>query len=187
MVSHPTSSCCIWSRPRSSACRRPWTLDRAGFTGLLWNPTEYGPSLAPVTKGWYTLNQNATPEAAPTNATMASIIQQFNSNGVPTDQIGRIALQGYFMADMFIKILDKVGPNLTQQAFQQAAANFTYEIPNTVGPTTYPEALQVPTSCVELVQSNGTIYQIAGSYACYDVVNLSTGKLVPYASASLIG
>ena len=58
-----------------------------------------------------------------------------------------IAATGYYSADMFIQILKKVGPNLTPEAFQQAAANFTYSIPNVVGPTYYPAGFQTGPPC----------------------------------------
>jgi branched-chain amino acid transport system substrate-binding protein len=136
-------------------------LQQAGFKGLCEHST-YAPSLAATAKGDTVQNTFATTES-PLPA-MAKIVALLHSAGV-TD-IGQPELAAYYSADMFVQILKKVGPDLTPQAFQQAAKNFTYQIPGIVGPTYYPQSFQQGSPCGELVYSNGVKWSIAAPYAC---------------------
>ena len=82
---------------------------------------------------------------------------------------------------MFVDILKKVGPDLTPQTFQQAAKNFTYQIPGIVGPTYYPQSFQQGSPCGELVYSNGVKWTIAAPYACGTTnLKLENGKYVTF-------
>ena len=114
---------------------------------------------------------------------MASIAATLKAAGV-TD-IGEPALYGYLSADYLVQLLEATGPDLTPQHFQQVASNFTYKIPNVVGPTYYPAGFQAGAPCGEMVYSNGTKWTVAVPYSCAGYnLKLENGKYVqvPYPS-----
>ena len=70
-----------------------------------------------------------------------------------------------------LEAVQKAGPKLTPAALVKAAnSKFTYEVENTVGPTTFPAAHSVPTPCGALVASNGTAFAVKVPYSCGRVV-----------------
>jgi branched-chain amino acid transport system substrate-binding protein len=156
-------------------------LRQAGYTGLI-SQTTYAPQLAKAAKSMLADSTFATTEATNLPA-MKSIVATLTEAGV--NPIGEPELVGYFAADMFVKILQAVGPDLTPEAFRQAAANFTYQIPGVVGPSSYPAGFQVGPSCGEILSSDGTKWTIVQPYSCYaDVLkkNGSSWSPVPYPS-----
>jgi ABC-type branched-subunit amino acid transport system substrate-binding protein len=157
-------------------------LRQAGYQGINSNPTGYSPALLVPLAGTVAYTQWATGESATqaNNSEMAKILTSFGNAGVPADKVGLVALAGWFAADMFVKIAKKVGKNLTPEAFAKAAAKFTYEITDTIGPTTYPYAFAAPTPCAQEIKSDGTKFTIVTTYSCYDNVDIKTGKLIPY-------
>ncbi len=149
-------------------------LQQAGFKGVCEHST-YAPSLVATAKGDTVQNTFATTES-PLPA-MAKIVALLHAAGVTN--IGQPELAAYYSADMFVQILKKVGPDLTPQAFQQTAKNFTYQIPGIVGPTYYPQSFQQGSPCGELVYSNGVKWTIAAPYACGTTnLKLENGKYV---------
>jgi hypothetical protein len=80
-------------------------------------------------------------------------------------------IAGYWSADLFLAAVQKAGKNLTTASLMKAAnTKFTYEVADTVGPTTFPRAHSLPTPCGALVSSNGTAYAVKVPYACGRVV-----------------
>jgi hypothetical protein len=77
-------------------------------------------------------------------------------------------------------VLQKVGKNLTPQTMEAAMKNFTYEIPNTVGPTVYPAAQTEGSPCGALEFSNGTKFSVVVKYSCYTDFNYKTGKTLKF-------
>jgi ABC-type branched-subunit amino acid transport system substrate-binding protein len=155
-------------------------LRDAGYKGFIINST-YSPQTVGASATEELVNTFATTESK--TPEMAQIVSTLHAGGVT--QIGQPELSGYFSADMFIQILKKVGPDLTPERFQQVASNFTYEIPNVVGPTYYPAGFQAGAPCGETVYSNGTSYTISVPYACYGVDLKKQGNSyvqVPYPS-----
>ena len=155
-------------------------LTRAGYPGVPTNAVLYSNRVTSLMKGGVVSVAFATAEAASSNPEMQKILASLNRVGISTDQVGLTALVGWYSADMFVKILQKAGKNLTPEAFQKAASKFTYEIKNTIGPTTYPNAFAAPTPCGELVASDGTTWTITQPFQCYSLVETKTGKTVPY-------
>jgi hypothetical protein len=156
-------------------------LNQGGFKGIQTNAVGYAPQLTSTANGWSVFTQFATPES--TASSMTKIVSQLKAAGV--DPIGQPALAGYYSADMFVGVLKKVGKNLTPEAFQKAAAKFTYQIPDVVGPTVYPAAYQASTPCGQLVTSNGTAWTITAPFGCYDLLTPTKNgkyKEVPYPS-----
>jgi hypothetical protein len=158
-------------------------LLQAGYKGIIEHST-YAPSVTATAKGEYAENTFATVETAPTNPGMRKIIAALNAQGVTS--IGQPELSAYFSAEMFIQILEKVGPNLTPERFRQVASTFTFSIPHIVGPSSYPAGFQVGAPCGEIVYSNGVKWTVASPYECSgtDLKKGSNGQysLVKYPS-----
>ena len=111
-------------------------LDEPGYKGLI-NHQTYAPQIVGPAKGTTATNTFATAES--TTPTMLSIVSTLHAAGVSV--IGAPELTAYLSADYFIQLLKKVGrPDLTPQRFQQAASNFTYQIPGVIGPAYYQRA-----------------------------------------------
>ena len=78
---------------------------------------------------------------------------------------------GYFGADMFIaavKAALKTSKTLTSAAVQKAASKMTYQVKNTVGPTTYPASYKysVKACSTLLYDADGTAFSIVQPYKC---------------------
>jgi branched-chain amino acid transport system substrate-binding protein len=114
------------------------------------------------------------------NADMQEIVDAIKSSAGEDTFITQGALAGYFTADLFVKILKKVGKNVTPEKFAKVASKFTYEIPGIIGPTKWPKAFTQGAPCGTLVQSNGTSYDIVVPYGCYHNINYKTGKRLKY-------
>jgi hypothetical protein len=145
-------------------------LGAAGFLGLFTNQIEYGPNLVAPANGATVLTQTAPTESAPGNPAMAQLVADVQkvAPGLPIDQS---VVAGYWSADLFLTAVRKAGKNLTRAALVKAANNkFTYQVANTVGPTTFPAAHSRPTPCGALVASNGTAYAVKVPYTCGRVV-----------------
>jgi hypothetical protein len=89
----------------------------------------------------------------------------------PDQPIDQGVIAGYWSADLFLAAVKKAGKKLTTASLLAAAnAKFTYQVPDTVGPTTFPGAHSLPTPCGALVASNGTAYAVKVPYSCARVV-----------------
>ncbi len=155
-------------------------LERAGYKGLI-NHQTYAPQIVGPAKGTTATNTFATAES--TTPAMLSIVSTLHAAGVSV--IGAPELTAYLSADYFIQLLKKVGPDLTPQRFQQAASNFTYQIPGVIGPAYYPAGFQAGPPCGELVASNGKVWSIAVPYGCstQDIKKVNGNYVpVPYPS-----
>jgi hypothetical protein len=156
-------------------------LTQAGYKGIQTNAVTYAPQLTGAVPQQSAFTQFATPES--TAANMTKIVSQLKAAGI--DTIGQPALSGYLAADMFVGILKKVGKNLTPETFQKAAAKYTYQIPDVVGPTVYPQAFQASTPCGQLATSDGTKWTVTAPFDCYDLLTQTKSgsfKQVPYPS-----
>ena len=144
-------------------------LQAAGFKGAMVNYIQYSPSTVGAAKGVYVYLQFASYQAASQNPAIATMIQRIKAVA-PNAPLTQGVEAGYFAADQFIDALQKTGPNLTADAFQKAADSMTYQIPNTVGPTPFPQGQTVPTSCGSTVTSNGSQWTVAYAYLCTNAV-----------------
>ena len=81
---------------------------------------------------------------------------------------------------MTAQITKKVGKNITPERWQKVASKFSYEIKDIIGPTTFPTAFNVGTPCAQLATSDGTKWSVSQKFACYQVVDNKTHKLIPY-------
>ena len=76
---------------------------------------------------------------------------------------------------MFIQALKAAGKNPTTTSIQKAAAKMTYQIKDVIGPTTYPAAYTLGTSCAQLAKSDGAAFSVVVPYGCYPAYVFGTG------------
>ena len=145
-------------------------LTANGFLGVFTNQIEYAPDLVAPAVGAFVLTQTAPVETAAENPAMQQLITDVQkvAPGTPVDQS---VIAGYWSADLFLAAVQQAGQKLTPAALVKAAnSKFTYEVENTVGPTTFPAAHSLPTPCGALVSSNGTAFAVKVPYTCGRVV-----------------
>lgn len=145
-------------------------LTANGYLGVFTNQLEYAPDLVAPAVSAFVLTQTAPIETAAENPAMKQLVDDVQkvAPGTPLDQS---VIAGYWSADLFVAAVQKAGKKLTPAALQKAAnTKFTYEVANTVGPTTFPAAHSLPTPCGALVTSNGTAYTVKVPYTCGRVV-----------------
>jgi ABC-type branched-subunit amino acid transport system substrate-binding protein len=78
---------------------------------------------------------------------------------------------GYAAADMFIQAVKaslKSSKTLSSTSIQQAASKLTYDMKQTIGPTTYPDSYKYAVkSCAALMyDADGTAFTVAQPYTC---------------------
>lgn len=80
----------------------------------------------------------------------------------------------YWMADVFVQMLDEVGPDLTAESFGEVVnGGFTYEPegdPAGAGTISFPEGHGEPAPCSALVKIAGTSYEPVAELACFENV-----------------
>ncbi len=151
-------------------------LRAAHYAGVITNAVGYDPALAAATTGQLVLTGFAVPEAGATTPAMVTIADRIHAaNGGTFISVG--ALVGYYAADFFVDALRHAGTNPTPASVARAAGRLRYEIPGVVGPTRYPGARQNPTPCGSLVESTGSVYQVAVPYACFPTIKVRTAKV----------
>jgi ABC-type branched-subunit amino acid transport system substrate-binding protein len=144
-------------------------LTAANFAGTVTNQIEYAPNLVAPAVNATVFTQTAPVETAD-NAAMKQLVADVQKVA-PDQPIDQSVVAGYWSADLFLAALQKAGKKLTSAALVKAAnAKFTYEVADTVGPTTFPAAHSLPTPCGALVTSNGTAYAVKVPYTCGRVV-----------------
>jgi ABC-type branched-subunit amino acid transport system substrate-binding protein len=145
-------------------------LSANGFLGVFTNQIQYAPDLVAPAVNATVFTQTAPSETAANNPAMQQLVTDVQkvAPGTPIDQS---VVAGYWSADLFLAAVQKAGKKLTPAALVKAAnKKFTYEVENTVGPTTFPAAHSLPTPCGALVASNGTAYAVKVPYTCGRVV-----------------
>ena len=148
-------------------------LRTAGYAGLFTDAIEYDPDLIASSTATAVMLQTAALESAPTNPAMAQLVADVRAVA-PDASIDLAIVAGYFSADLFIAAVQRGGKNLTLAGFlKKANKGFTYAVPNTVGPTTFPAAHNEPTPCGSLVRSDGSAYVVLVPYTCGKVVRVS--------------
>lgn len=142
-------------------------LKSAGFTGKLLSPY-YSTILLKVLAGSYVFVSFAGFETKSAGIEqLKADVEAFKPGTPPSLTLAG----GYFAADMFIravKLALKSSKTLTTASVQKAASRMTYEIPDTIGPTSYPASYQIPVkACSVLVyDGDGTSFTIAQPYTC---------------------
>lgn len=88
----------------------------------------------------------------------------------PDAQVSLATALTYWMADVFVQMLEKAGKDLTPESFGTTInGGFTYEPegdPAGLGPLSYPEGHSEPAPCSALVKIKGTEYEPVAELAC---------------------
>ncbi|GAA2574912.1 ABC transporter substrate-binding protein [Actinomadura fulvescens] len=147
-------------------------LKKAGYKGLITDATSYDPKVLqdPQTKqaleGVYAAPQFEPYESdAPEVAQMKADVRKVGGT------LDQHTATGYWSADVFLKILEKTGKDLTRDAFLRAANGFSYENKG-FGRIQYPAAKTEPNGCGALVKLENGAFKVAQNLKCYDNTTL---------------
>jgi ABC-type branched-subunit amino acid transport system substrate-binding protein len=144
----------IYLQATLSGTKLAAALQAAGYEGMIITP-----SYSPLLLGqpgyddiWVNTQFGMDPEL-PANAEMLEAVQ-----AVKADQQLNLAVSaGYWAADMFVKAVDQTGPELTVESFLETlnGGSFTYEVPDVVGPSTWPDNHDQVVPCGALTEVTG--------------------------------
>jgi len=140
-------------------------LIQLGYKGIVLDFTLYDPRLAASTKGLVTEVSFAPYESASTNPAvkqMTAALKAYDPNIV----LGQAVAAGYWTTDLFIAMLEKVGPNLTRDSFIKVANNFTYGFNGGAGTISFPKDKTGTIPCLAYVRSNGTTFDVPVPLTC---------------------
>ncbi|GAA2447857.1 hypothetical protein GCM10010191_76500 [Actinomadura vinacea] len=150
-------------------------LKKAGYKGLITDATSYDPKVLadPQTRqaldGVYSAPQFEPFEStAPEVAAMKADLQKAGGANAVLDQH---AATGYWSADVFLKMLEKAGKDLTRDSFFKAVQTFSYENKG-FGRLRLPTGKTESNGCGALVRLQGTGFTIAQHLKCFDNTTL---------------
>ncbi|MCB5181119.1 ABC transporter substrate-binding protein [Streptomyces antimicrobicus] len=149
-------------------------LKRAGYQGLLSDPTDYDPGLLAkdatrqALDGVHVLLQFEPFESqSPRMAQFkADIKAAAGGQDVP---LNMHMLTGYMSADLFVSMAQKAGRDLTVESFQAAAQSFS-DTGTLVGDRSMPKGQKDSFGCGALVQLRGGRYEVSVPFACHEPV-----------------
>ena len=151
-------------------------LTAAGFKGIGIDGVTYDPTILSnarnkqILQGEY-VSVPFEPFSSNTPAVktmLAALKKQAGKSFTPSQYMA----YGYWMADMFIAMLKKVGPNLTRATFMAATKNFVYHVPGGTGVVAFPAARNAPSPCSAAVQIVGSKFVTKLPLQCYSNVPL---------------
>jgi ABC-type branched-subunit amino acid transport system substrate-binding protein len=145
-------------------------LRARSYAGVMTNLVQYSPALAAPAAGAYVLTEFATPESAPDNPRMQEILAQLAP--LTTEAVTPSMLAGWFAADLWVRAVEEAGADASPARVAREAARLRYRVPRTVGPTRFPAAFVEPTSCGQLVTSDGAAFSVAAPYRCSGYVRV---------------
>ncbi|MCX2180401.1 ABC transporter substrate-binding protein [Streptomyces sp. SKN60] len=146
-------------------------LKRAGYRGVLSDPTDYDPGL---------LAKDATRQALdgvlvllqfqPFEADSPAM-RQFKADvrkaaGGREVPLNMHMMTGYMSADLFLAVAARAGRNLTVESFQEAANGFS-DTGTLVGDRSEPKGQKESFGCGALVRLTGGRYEVAVPFRCY--------------------
>ncbi|NUT38878.1 MAG: ABC transporter substrate-binding protein [Thermoactinospora sp.] len=150
-------------------------LKKAGYQGVLTDATSYDanilkdPAQAQAFEGVI-----AAPMFEPFEST-APEIEQLRKDVeavAPGTQLTQHLAIGYWAADIFLKVADQAGKDLTREKFLSVAnGTFSYENAG-FGRIAYPKDHDEPNGCGALVKISGGAFQVAKNMKCFDNVPL---------------
>ncbi|WP_418960016.1 ABC transporter substrate-binding protein [Streptomyces tritici] len=149
-------------------------LKRAGYRGVLSDPTDYDPGLLSkdatrqALDGVHVLLQ-FQPFEADTPAMRqfkADIRKAAGGKDVP---LNMHMMTGYMSADLFLSIAAQAGRDLTVESFQKAAAAFS-DRGTLVGDRAEPRGQKESFGCGALVRLKNGRYEIAVPFRCYEPI-----------------
>ncbi|TRO60877.1 ABC transporter substrate-binding protein [Streptomyces sp. IB201691-2A2] len=145
-------------------------IKRAGYTGVLTDPTDYDPGL---------LAKSATKKALDGVHVLLSF-QPFEQDSAAMTQfkkditkaagkavpLNMHMMTGYMSADLFLAIAEKAGKDLTVASFQKAADGFA-DTGTMVGDRAEPKGQKESFGCGALVQLKDGKYVVSSPFECY--------------------
>ncbi len=149
-------------------------LAQLGFTGTVaTDASMYQPTAPTLASGLTVLVPYAPFEqATAANRRLAADVGAFAPG---TDLTPGIAA-GYWSADLFVAMLQKVGKRLTRERFLAVARAFTHDVPATVGAVRWPAMRSQGVPCGALVQSDGSRFLVVEPYSCGKPIVVPTRK-----------
>jgi hypothetical protein len=151
-------------------------LAALGYTGTVGvGDAFYAPAAPAIAAGLTVLVPIAPLEAdTPALRRMVADVRAVD----PAAVISPTVVEAYYSADFFLEVLRKVGRGLTAKRFLAVAngGTFTYEVPATIGRSTWPAMHTGAIPCGALVQSDGTRYFLAEPYRCDSPVRLPVNR-----------
>ncbi|WP_202638867.1 ABC transporter substrate-binding protein [Bailinhaonella thermotolerans] len=151
-------------------------LKKAGYKGAISDATSYDARILadPATKAAME-GVIAAPMFEPFESTVPEMarlkadVEKVAGKGVTLTQHHAI---GYWSADIFLKMLEQTGKDLTRERFLATAnGSFTYENPG-FGRVRYPKDHTEPSGCGALVQLDGGVFKVLKNMKCFDNVTL---------------
>lgn len=148
-------------------------VKRAGFKGVLTDPTDYDPGL---------LAKSATRKALDGVHVLLSF-QPFEQDSADMRRfkadirkaagkevpLNMHMMTGYMSADLFLAIAEKAGKDLTVDSFQKAADGYA-DTGTMVGDRRLPEGRKEAFGCGALVQLKGGKYAVSSPFKCYEPI-----------------
>lgn len=149
-------------------------LKRAGYKGVISDPTDYDPGL---------LAKDATRQALEGVHVLLQFepfesdspkMKQFKADikaasGGQEVPLNMHMLTGYMSADLFLAIAQKAGKDLTTTHFQNAAQSFS-DTGTLVGDRAEPKGQKDSFGCGALVQLKGGRYEVSVPFACHEPI-----------------
>jgi hypothetical protein len=150
----------------ASALTLAQELAARGYTGAVGaQDALYSPEAPAVGSGLTILTTIAPLESdTPALRRMTADVHAVDANATVTPAVAR----GYFAADFFVRVLARVGRNLTAERFLDEAnrSGYSYAVGATIGESTWPAMHARPIPCGALVQGDGTGYVVIEPYRC---------------------
>ncbi|WP_419999225.1 ABC transporter substrate-binding protein [Streptomyces boninensis] len=148
-------------------------LKRAGYKGVLTDPTDYDPGLLAkkttrkALDGVYVFIQSEPFQSAkPAMKQFKADIKKAAGKDVP---LNMHMMTGYLSADLFLAIAEKAGKELTTESFQAAADGFK-DTGTMAGDREFPKGHEESFNCGSLVRLKGGAYEVASKFRCSDTV-----------------
>lgn len=145
-------------------------LLQLGYKGVIQDFDLYDPRVAAPTPGLVTEVEFAPYEQASSIPSVQQMITDLKAKD-PNVVLSQPAAAGYWTMDLFIKMLEKVGPDLTRDSFMKVAnGDFSYDYGGGATPVTFPKAHTQVTPCFAFVQSNGKGFTVPVPFQCVPLV-----------------
>ena len=141
------------------------------YTGTVGSDALYDPSSPGPAQGMTVLTDVAPIEqSTAANRQLVADVKAIAPDAAITPGV----VDGYWSADLFIRVLRAVGKKLTVARFLRAAngGSFRYSVTATIGESTWPAMHTRGVPCGALVQSTGTRYVVAVPYRCGKPIKL---------------
>jgi ABC-type branched-subunit amino acid transport system substrate-binding protein len=145
-------------------------LKKAGYRGLITDATSYDPHVlrdpqtARALDGVY-----AAPQFEPYESTaseVARLKEDVRRAGGADAVLDQHVATGYWSAEVFLKMLEKAGRDLTRESFFKAAENFSYDNGG-FGRVRFPSGKTEPNGCGALVRLRDGRFTVAQHLRCF--------------------